>query len=170
MTASPPSSPTDGFSRPSTRFFTITDSRFFIGTVALLNSIRLTGHVGEFVVLDRGLTEDQRELLAPHAVLFELPDEIEDPYLVKPFPALAPFDGIVVLVDSDIVVTDSLEPILAAASTGKICVFPDPPGDYWRWFPEWRDIFELTAPLRREPYMNAGLPCQIADDPAALAP
>jgi hypothetical protein len=140
-----------------TRFFTISDSRFFVGTVALLNSIRLTGHDADLVVLDRGLTESQRERLSAHAIMFELPAEMgSDPYLVKPFPALMPFDGIVVLVDSDMVVTDALDPILAKAAAGSICMFPDPPGDYWRWFSEWQDIFELRAPLRRQPYLNAG--------------
>ena len=141
----------------TSRFFTITDSRFFVGTVALLNSIRLSGHDGDLVVLDCGLTEPQRERLSAHAVIVEFPDEMAgDPYLVKPFPARIEFDGIVVLVDSDIVITDTLDSVLTKAASGKICAFPDPPGDYWRWFAEWEHIFELTAPLRRQPYMNAG--------------
>ena len=35
------------------------DHRFFLGTVALLNSLRLTGNVGELVVLDAGLTAER---------------------------------------------------------------------------------------------------------------
>ena len=44
-------------------YFTVSTHRFFLGTVALLNSLRLTGNAGELVVLDAGLTPDERELL-----------------------------------------------------------------------------------------------------------
>ena len=48
-------------------YYTITDEPFFVGTVALLNSLRLTGHEGEFVALDCGLTPTQQRRLAQHA-------------------------------------------------------------------------------------------------------
>jgi hypothetical protein len=56
-------------------YYTIANSPFFPGLVALLNSLGLTGNRGELVVLDRGLEEEQRELLAPHATVVKLPDE-----------------------------------------------------------------------------------------------
>jgi hypothetical protein len=140
------------------RFYTISDSAFFVGTVALLNSLRQTGHRQDLVVLDRGLTARQREVLQPHAALVELPAEHrdDDPFLVKPFPALLEPEGVVVLLDSDIAVTDSLEAVIAHAAEGRICAFPDHPVDLGRWFAEWHELFELSAPLRHADYLNAG--------------
>jgi hypothetical protein len=40
--------------------YTVSDHRYFLGTVALLNSLSLTGTVGELVVLDAGLRPKQR--------------------------------------------------------------------------------------------------------------
>lgn len=140
------------------RFFTITDSRFFVGTVGLLNSLRLTGNDEELVVLDRGLTPEQRERLNPHVTLFDLPDEIEaSAYAVKPYPARMDVGGIVVVIDSDVIVTNRLEPYYRAAGDGKICMFPSHFSAEWRFFEEWSEIFGLAAPLRRDqPYLAAG--------------
>lgn len=146
------------------RFFTISDARFFVGTVLLLNSLRLTGHDHELVVLDRGLTDSQRARLAEHRVVFERhADRSTHPWLLKPVAASLDPRGIVVLVDSDMVVTSSLQPILTTAAAGKICVFPDHPSDLDRWFPEWSEVFELEAPLRRRTYSNAGFLAFSAD-------
>lgn len=137
-------------------FYTISDARFFVGTVALLNSLRVTGHEQDLVILDGGFTPEQRRLLAPHSTFVEVASPPEDRRLLKPFPALVDPEGIVVLVDSDMVITDSLAPILAHAASGRICVFPDHPSDACRWFEEWRDVFALRAPLRHQPYVNSG--------------
>jgi hypothetical protein len=75
---------------------------------------------------------------------------------VKPFPTLLEPRGLVVVIDSDLLVTSSLEPILERAASGKICVFPDAPADLERWFAEWEEGFELKAPLRRQTYVNSG--------------
>jgi hypothetical protein len=40
------------------------------------------------------------------------------------------------------------------AETGKICLYYDIPPT--RWFSDWREIFGLQAPLRRDRYLNAG--------------
>ena len=45
-------------------FYTITDERFFIGTVAMVNSLRLMGHEQRVVALDCGLSKRQRDLLS----------------------------------------------------------------------------------------------------------
>lgn len=149
---------------PEARFFTVSDDRFFVGTVLLLNSLRLTGHDHELVVHDRGLTQAQRARLAEHRVVFEQEDDPSaNPYLLKPVaPSLDP-RGIVVIVDSDMVVTSSLQPILSSAAAGKICVFPDHPSDLDRWFPQWSEVFGLDAPLRRKTYSNAGFLAFSAD-------
>ncbi|MGV0027652.1 hypothetical protein [Phormidesmis priestleyi] len=136
-------------------FYTIANARYFIGLVALLNSLRLVGHSETLVVLDCGLTEDQQALLSPHCQLVEMPKQLaSNPTLFKPFPYLVKPEGTVVIIDSDMIVTQLLTPILSRAAGGKICAFPDPEHD--RWFPEWQSLFELTHELRRQVYVNAG--------------
>jgi hypothetical protein len=138
------------------RFYTISDSGFFSGTVALLNSLRLTGHDHEVVVLDCGLTDDQRTVLEQARVTVVHSLDREQAYFLKPYPAALEPDGVVVIIDSDMVISDSLHAILDRAAEGELCIFPDHPTDLRRWFEEWHDIFDLRAPLRRATYMNAG--------------
>jgi hypothetical protein len=138
------------------RFFTISDSGFFVGTVALLNSLRLTGHDQELVVLDCGLEDAQRHALEENGVTLVQSLDEEIAYFLKPYPAALDVDGIVVIIDSDMAVTDSLASSIDPAAGGQICIYPDHPTDLERWFPEWQELFMLRAPLRRQTYMNAG--------------
>ena len=138
-------------------FYTIADATFFPGTVALLNSLRLTRNDEELVVLDMGLAEAQRRLLESHARVVDLPREVAaNPYVSKPYPHLLGATGEVALIDSDIIVTRSLAPVFEHACEGKICLFPDHHEARGRWFAEWQDAFGLAAPPRRQPYLNAG--------------
>jgi hypothetical protein len=136
-------------------FYTVSNSRFFLGTVALLNSLRLTGNQGPLVVLDAGLSSLQRDRLGRHCTIAELPVEVgANLVLSKPFPYYLGATGTVVVIDSDVIVTQSLEPILIEAERGKSCAVPDP--DDLRWFDEWQEIFELESRPRRQTYVNAG--------------
>ena len=143
-------------------YYTITDEAFFVGTVALLNSLRLTGHKGELVALDCGLTPIQRERLAHHCRVEPARRESGHwGYPLKPF-AWRPQDTpIVVMIDSDILVTGSLDPLLRDAGMGRVAMFvdlmallPDLPN---RSFSEWQDGLGLSGPLRPQPYLNCGL-------------
>ncbi|NJQ96832.1 MAG: hypothetical protein HC784_02240 [Hydrococcus sp. CSU_1_8] len=100
-------------SEPSDRNVTFTpfsDARYFPGVVALLNSLRLTGHQHRLVILDCGLTPNQRESLQTHCTLFEMPKVLaSNPTLFKPFPNLLNPTGTVVIIDSDMIVTRSLQ-------------------------------------------------------------
>jgi hypothetical protein len=139
----------------SPTFYTVSTARYFPGTVALLNSLRLTGNTGELVVLDVDLSSQQKAHLDPHCTLVEVPRRVAvNPLLLKPFPASLGASGIVVIIDSDIIVTGDLSRVLAEAEAGKICVYPDSQSD--RWFAEWEQLFELAAPLRRQGYVNSG--------------
>ena len=145
-------------------FYTIADAGFFPGLVALLNSLRLTGNAGELVVLDRGLTPRQRALLEEHVTLAELPAALAGrPMLLKAYPHLLEAAGIVVIVDSDMIVTRPLAEITSLAADGRICAFPDPPPHRGRWFAEWEQELGLRAPLRRRKYLNAGFVALSAD-------
>jgi hypothetical protein len=136
-------------------YYTIANAPFFPGLVALLNSLRLSGNTGELVVLDRGLDDGQRARLEPHARVVQLPEEATPhPAMLKPFAQAFDPRGVVVMVDSDMLVVRSLDPVATRAEAGSVCLFRDPIGD--RWFAEWAEILPLRSPLRREPYQNAG--------------
>jgi hypothetical protein len=135
--------------------YTVTSRRYFPGTVALFNSLRLTGHSYPFVALDAGLKPEQRRLLEPHCVIFEVPDSARSsPLLWKAFPKFLRPAGVVLVLDSDMIVTDSLEPVVVRAERGEICAVLDP--DKSRWHAEWQTYFDLGESLRREPYVNSG--------------
>lgn len=143
----------------SATVFTLADSGYFVGAVALLNSLRLTGHHHRLVVLDCGLTGDQRARLSGHATVVRLSPELAArTVLAKPFMReLAPEDGVVLWLDADILVTGSLEPYVEGAAQGRICAHPvDRPDQRCRRFPEWAAIFGLTADLRQQVYVNDG--------------
>jgi hypothetical protein len=143
---------------PAVTYFAVSTHRFFLGTVALLNSLRLTGNVGELVVLDAGLTPSERKLLSPHATVFAPPKRRDiHPVLMKTYAHLTQPSGTVVVIDSDMIVTDSLDHVLALAREGRICAYPDVLAVRRRCFPEWQQTLQLRAPLRSDVYVNTGL-------------
>lgn len=138
-------------------FFTCSDEGYFVGTVALLNSLRITGNDGSLTVFDLGLTPAQRAALAPRAAIRApaAPALLESlPMFAKPQGLLGEQAEIMVFADSDIMITDDLAGIVASAASGKICVFPDI--DTSRRFPAWQSLLRLDAPMREQPYVNAG--------------
>lgn len=141
------------------RIYTLADRRYFVGLVALLNSLRLTANEQELVVLDCGLEESQRARLGAHAEVVRLPPDVaRRNVLAKPYVhELASPAEIVVWIDSDVVVTGGIGPIVEAASRGRIGVFPvDWPEQRGRLRLEWPDLFSLREPLRPQTYVNAG--------------
>jgi hypothetical protein len=138
-------------------FFTVADERFFVGLACLVNSLRLTGNEGEIVVLDGGLSPSQAERLADHVRLVPRDDEaITHPILLKAYPHLLEPRGTIVVIDSDMIVTRSLDPILEQAAQGKVCLFADISDQRGRRFDEWEELFGLRSPLRRQHYLNSG--------------
>jgi hypothetical protein len=132
-------------------YFTTSDSRYFPGTVALVNSLRLTGNRGGVVVFDLGLTDDQRHRLSTIATV-QAPASPRD-FSPKVLPSSAATSGAIVVIDSDMLVVASLGELLQEAERGRIVLFPDPDK---RWFEEWSVGFALQAPLRHERYANSG--------------
>jgi hypothetical protein len=139
-------------------FYTVTDARFFPGTVALINSLRLVGHEEPVVLLDNGLTEEQRERFEHVARVVDVPSDSlpKSPLTLKPFPLLFNPRGIVVIIDSDIIVSASLAPTLGLADQGQICFYPDLPEVRARWYAEWQQLFSLSRIPRHQQYMNSG--------------
>lgn len=144
--------------RPDTTFYTVANERFFPGVAALLNSLRVSGNDAELVILDTGLSDVQRRRLEPHARLVTPPGEVLEAHLLlKSFPHTLEPDGTVVIIDSDMIVTRPLDPVLERVEAGKVCMFADIEDQRHRFVPDWQDAFGLTAPLRRgQHYMNAG--------------
>jgi hypothetical protein len=139
-------------------FFTVSDSKYFVGTVALANSLRLTGNPGNLAVLDLGLTPDQRRRLGTAANVVDLPADValRHPWFAKPLAHRFRSSGVLALIDSDMVAVRSLAPELGSAAAGKIVVFPSHEVDRDRWFAEWEADFALAEPLRRGRYLNSG--------------
>jgi lipopolysaccharide biosynthesis glycosyltransferase len=145
----------DHSERPT--YYTVSDENYFLGTVALLNSLRLTGNAGELLVLDAGLSHSQRRSLAEHAIVFDPPIEIVHPFLLTTYAHFCDLSGSLVVIDSDIIVTRSLDDILERAASGSICAYPDGPETRMRWFSEWHERLQLRSPLSRDACINAGL-------------
>lgn len=138
-------------------FFTICNEPFFPGLVALLNSLRIIGHNDPLVVLDLGMSHSQRARLEPHAIVVDVPmTAMAHATTFKAFPSFLDPRGVVVIIDSDMIVTRSLADPIDLASKGKICVFPDHHSQAERRFEEWESAFELKGPLRQQPYVNSG--------------
>ena len=142
----------------SATFVTVADARYYPGLVGLVNSLRLTGNQGEIVVLDVGLTDAQRTAAGAHCRLVR-PDEhaaIPDhPMLAKcAAPKALGIEGVVVFVDSDVIVTDDLGDVVARAAAGGVVAVPDLDD---RWFAEWESLLGLPCPPRRQRYVNSGV-------------
>jgi len=149
--------------RHAATFYTVADEHFFAGVVALVNSLRLLGHEEPVVVGDFGLRPDQHTRLAAFAEVVTVPADLaENPLLYKPFPRVFVPDGVVVIIDSDMVVTRRLDDVLREAAQGRICLFSDETQEE-RFFPELEELFALAAPLRRQPSLNS---CFVAFDVA----
>jgi hypothetical protein len=108
--------------------------------------------------VDGGLTDSQRTQLEQAATVVEAPNEVAGTHAlaIKPSVYLLEPDGVVVLVDSDMIATRPLDDLVQRAQDGQIVVFPDHVSKHDRRFPEWEQLFELAAPPRRQLYVNAG--------------
>ena len=133
-------------------FYCVADARYFLGAVALVNSLRLHGHAEPVYLLDVGLDAEQRRLVA-HAVELVDGSGVRAPWLAKTIAPLLHPAGVTVLIDTDMIVTRSLaEPITTAAKRGAV-VFEN---DTDRYFPDWGELLDL-GPQRRRRYVNSGL-------------
>jgi hypothetical protein len=146
-----------GESAPHTqvRFFTLGDSQYFLGLVALVNSLRLRRHLEPITVLDLGLTSAQRHVLSKECELVDLPAaRTRHPYLLQPYASELDPSGVVVIMDSDLIVVGSLDRSITQAREGKIVVFRDVLDQ--RWFAEWQTLFGLGRAPRKQQYVNSG--------------
>jgi hypothetical protein len=135
------------------QIYGVVERRHFLGAVALVNSLRLLGYDEPIVFLDCGLEPEQRELLAREATV--LPSqETTAPHLLKAQAPLAQPAELMLLVDVDIVLTQSLKPLVEQAAAGKIVAFADRLSG--RYDTRWQQALELERPPRRQIYINTG--------------
>jgi hypothetical protein len=135
-----------------TAFYCMSSDLYFPGAVALVNSLRMTGHQQPIHLLDCGLSEPHRELLATEVELLEAPRDLP-PYMLKTVaPTIRPAETMV-LIDVDMVVTRSLDPLLDPAAGGRVVAFKD---DIDRFCAEWGELLDLGN-VEPRPYVSSGL-------------
>src|SRR5262249_42249773 len=103
-------------------FYCVADSRFFIGAVAVINSLRLVGHSEPIYMLDGGLTRGRRDLLAGEVDIVE-PGRRLPPHMLKTAAPLACPAESMLLIDTDVIVTRSLASLFEITEAGKIAAF-----------------------------------------------
>jgi hypothetical protein len=137
---------------PPAAFYCVSDARYFLGAVGMLNSLRLLGHLEPVYLLDCGLTPHQRELLEPHATLVPAPSAAP-PWLLKTVAPLRHPAEVMVLIDADIVATRSLAELIERAAEPRVIAVAN---DTDRFVPEWGELLGLGK-VRRQPYLSSGL-------------
>jgi hypothetical protein len=142
----------EAMSENSSAFYCVANSIYFLGAVALVNSLRLLGHAEPIFVLDCGLTDSQRSLLAREATVVAAPEQAP-PWLSKPAAPLRHPAEVMVLMDADVIVTRSLGELVETAATGRVVAVEH--GSH-RFFAEWGSLLGLRAP-RRQPYVSSSL-------------
>jgi hypothetical protein len=133
-------------------FYCVADRRYFLGAVGLVNSLRLVGHTEPIHLLDCGLTDAQRELLAAEVRLVEGPEDAA-PHVLKAIAPLRHPAEVMVMIDTDMIATRSLAPLIAETSGGRVVAFRDQQD---RYLPEWGELLGLGA-SRPGPYVSSGL-------------
>jgi hypothetical protein len=99
----------------TTAFYSVCDSSHFVGAVALLNSLRLTGHDEPILLFDAGLTAEQRDSLAPHVTLLPAPTGTPTVFLWPLGPLEHPA-RVAILLDADSI----QEPIAVVAGVSTL--------------------------------------------------
>jgi hypothetical protein len=135
-------------------FYVISDSRFFLGTVALLNSLRLVGHGEPIFLVDAGLTPEQRHMIADHVTMIPAPEGSPATFLKMLGPLEFPAK-VAILLDADVIVVRPLTELIQAARDGRLVAFVNNEPNHARFFPDWASALAL-GPLRRQPYFAAG--------------
>jgi putative nucleotidyltransferase-like protein len=134
--------------------FCVANASHFPGAVALVNSLRLTGWGDEIVIVDCGLEQEQRSLLAREARIVPASEGPDPPQLVKVAGPLSYPTETAIVLDADMIVTRAIEPLVAQAErTGRMLAVADRLDD--RFDERWGDLLGLGE-LRRHPYVNCG--------------
>jgi len=132
-------------------FFCVSSEPYFLGAVGLVNSLRLVGHREPILVMDCGLSPTQRDALAPETEIVPAPAGRE-PHTLKPALPLARPADVMVLIDADMIVTRTLQPLIETAANGRVVAFRNHAD---RFVPEWGPLLGLGE-IERRPYVCSG--------------
>ena len=135
-----------------TAFYCVADDRYFLGAVGLINSLRLVGHDEPIYLLDCGLTPAQRRLVSAQTILVTAPTQAP-PTMLKTIAPLAHPAEVMVLIDTDMIVTRPLTEPITEARGGRVVAFADVVD---RHLPQWGELLGL-GPLRRHRYLSFGM-------------
>jgi hypothetical protein len=133
-------------------FYCVADSRYFLGAVGMINSLRLQGHGEPIHLLDCGLTADQRRLLGSEATVHDAPEGVA-PYLLKTVAPRANPVAVTVLIDADMIATRPLGELIDRVRGGGVVAFEN---DVQRFVGEWGELLDL-GPARPRRYVSSGL-------------
>lgn len=142
-------------------FYCVSSGEYFPGAVGLINSLRLAGHTEPILLLDCGLNERQRAAVAGEVTVVPAPPGSQ-PFRLKPHLPLSRPAEVTVLIDTDVVVTRSLAPLIERAAAGAVVAFRD---HAERFVPEWGDLLGL-GDLRPAPYLCSAV-VALAREPGA---
>ena len=134
-----------------TAFYCMSSDIYFLGAVAMINSLRLVGHEEPVHVLDLGMRPKQRAMVEPHVNVVELEGDTQ-PWLSKTVAPLAHPDDVMVLIDADMIVTRSLADLIERARSGEVIAVEHGQD---RHVPEWGEILDL-GPVRKQTYVCSG--------------
>jgi len=137
---------------PSAAFYCVADSRYFLGAVGMINSLRLLGHQEPVYVLDCGLTDGERGMLAPHATVVPAPND-SPPWLLKAAAPLSHPADVIVLIDTDLIVTRPLTDLIREPAGPQVAAFRNPSD---RFSSAWGELPGLGE-ARPRPYVSSSL-------------
>ncbi len=134
-------------------FYCVSSEAYFPAAVAMINSLRLAGYSQPVYVADCGLTPRQRALISPEATVVDVPAG-RPPHLAKSVAPLRHPHETTVLIDADMIVSRSLDPLIEEASRGRIVAFAD---NRDRFVAGWGELPGLDGPARRRRYVTSAL-------------
>ncbi len=137
---------------PPAAFYCVSSGEYFLGAVAMVNSLRLLGHSEPVFMLDCGMSPTQRELVADEVTVVPAPDDSQ-PFLLKTIAPLRHPAEVMVLIDADMIVTRSLAELIERASDGRAVAVED---RLDRFVPEWGELLGMGTANRR-PYISSSL-------------
>src|SRR6185437_3649499 len=149
-----PEEPRHRVRRMDQAVYTVSDRRYFLGTVALLNSLRLLGHTDPVFLVDAGLSDEQRDIISGHVTLIPAPEAVPALFLKVLGPLSHPAD-VAVLLDADVIVVRPLHDLIDAARSGRMVAFINNEPNHDRFFTDWGQTLAL-GPLQRRPYLANG--------------
>lgn len=117
----------------------------------MVNSLRLLGHAEPIFVLDAGLTEWQRVLLATQATIVD-PPENATPFALKTIAPLAHPAEVMTLIDADVVVVQPLGELIEKVRGGLVAGVRH---GQERFFDEWSEV--AGRPATERPYVSSSL-------------